>query len=484
MSLRSQRFKGDPKLEAAAVSDPAHITPGAVGQHVAKIQDALVKLDGAVIAAAELQAARYGPSTAQAVLRYKEKRDIINRRYQTRADDIVGKMTIASLDEAMLEREQQADDLDIEIEGPYALHQPKAPSRFHLQYAVARLEPVAQVAPRRRRVPRRRTPPTPSPPATVLAITGTPQMPSMSFRANVHGADPETVMRTSFDWVLTIEFDAGRCRNGPRRTISFTHRASVLGETFNPWFPVIRGGVMTVAVAATIGGRRVEDRLPGIRIVGTNPSRTDLFAALPNNTLRRIALQESIGGKQFDAAADGGVGACPLWSSDRLGGVGLFQITRPRPTDDEVWNWRSNVAAGLRVFNQKIAAARGYPAQVRRSAGFRRLVDEFNLDRAARHLPALTITLPDFTSGDFDTDLRQLELDAIRGYNGFAGNDGFVSPHQLHEFRVAVAGGRLRVEHIDERARTGRAVWERVPVADRPPSGDPNYVAHVLGQRL
>ena len=50
MALRSKLFSGDTKLEAAAISDPAHIVPGAVGPHVGKIQQALIKLDGAAIA--------------------------------------------------------------------------------------------------------------------------------------------------------------------------------------------------------------------------------------------------------------------------------------------------------------------------------------------------------------------------------------------------------------------------------------------------
>lgn len=98
MPLQSQLFKGDQKLEAAAVSDPAHITLGAKGEHVRKIQLALIQLDGARIDAD----AQYGPATAAAVLAYKKKRNIINPSYQTQADDIVGKMTMASLDSEML----------------------------------------------------------------------------------------------------------------------------------------------------------------------------------------------------------------------------------------------------------------------------------------------------------------------------------------------------------------------------------------------
>jgi peptidoglycan hydrolase-like protein with peptidoglycan-binding domain len=101
MSLQSKLFRGDPKLEAAAVSNPAHIVPGAVGPHVAKIQQALIQLDGATIAGNELAASSYGPSTADAVLSYKKKRDIINRSYQSQADNIVGVMTMAALDREM-----------------------------------------------------------------------------------------------------------------------------------------------------------------------------------------------------------------------------------------------------------------------------------------------------------------------------------------------------------------------------------------------
>lgn len=106
MALQSQLFRGDPKLEAAAVSDPAHIAQGATGEHVRKIQLALIQLDGAAID----PDGQYGPATASAVLAYKQKRNIINRSYQTQADNIVGKMTIAALDKEILAQEQPLPD--------------------------------------------------------------------------------------------------------------------------------------------------------------------------------------------------------------------------------------------------------------------------------------------------------------------------------------------------------------------------------------
>jgi len=101
MTLRSKEFAGDAKLEAAAVSDPAHITPGASGEHVAKIQRALIELDRASISVNEIARSFYGPSTADAVLAFKRKRNIVNRASQTKADNIVGKMTMAALDGEM-----------------------------------------------------------------------------------------------------------------------------------------------------------------------------------------------------------------------------------------------------------------------------------------------------------------------------------------------------------------------------------------------
>lgn len=106
MALQSRLFAGDPKLEAAAISDPAHILPGARGPHVGKLQQALNRLDDSKIAAEEVEATFYGRSTANAVLSFKKKRAIINASYQSSADNIVGKMTMSSLDREVALAEQ------------------------------------------------------------------------------------------------------------------------------------------------------------------------------------------------------------------------------------------------------------------------------------------------------------------------------------------------------------------------------------------
>ena len=102
MPLVSLLLKDEPRLQACLVADTAHVVPGATGRHVGLIQKVLLVLEKAQISAAELRSGTYGPTTTAAVLAYKRKRNIVNRARQTTADNIVGKMTIAKMDEEIL----------------------------------------------------------------------------------------------------------------------------------------------------------------------------------------------------------------------------------------------------------------------------------------------------------------------------------------------------------------------------------------------
>jgi peptidoglycan hydrolase-like protein with peptidoglycan-binding domain len=102
MALCSRLFAGVPELEACLVEDHAHLTIGTRGDHVRLVQEALVKLGFNLISGRDYIDGVYGPSTAAAVLRYKTARQIINRAYQSAPDNIVGKMTVKSLDLEML----------------------------------------------------------------------------------------------------------------------------------------------------------------------------------------------------------------------------------------------------------------------------------------------------------------------------------------------------------------------------------------------
>ena len=58
---------------------------------------------------AEISKNYYGKTTERAVLEYKTVRTIVNYSYQSKADAIVGKLTIAALDRQVLEYEQTVD---------------------------------------------------------------------------------------------------------------------------------------------------------------------------------------------------------------------------------------------------------------------------------------------------------------------------------------------------------------------------------------
>jgi hypothetical protein len=106
MPLRSTTLRGSAALQACLVKDQAHVTPGASGVHVGLIQKCLLVLESSLISPDEIRTRSYGRTTAAAVLAYKKARNIINRSYQNQADNIVGKMTIARLDEDIAKAEQ------------------------------------------------------------------------------------------------------------------------------------------------------------------------------------------------------------------------------------------------------------------------------------------------------------------------------------------------------------------------------------------
>jgi hypothetical protein len=101
MALLSAWFRGNPRLESCLVSDPAHVPQGDQGDHVSRIQGALSLLENSEISTDEESQQSYGQTTAAAVLEYKKKRGIINHAYQSQPDNIVGRMTIRSLDSEM-----------------------------------------------------------------------------------------------------------------------------------------------------------------------------------------------------------------------------------------------------------------------------------------------------------------------------------------------------------------------------------------------
>ena len=104
--LASELFSGNQALEGASTVPAKHVVKGQRGDHVSKIQEALIILDNAILLGDDISTQTYGESTAEAVLAYKgPPRNIVNLSYQKTPDNITGIMTMKVMDREMKEIE-------------------------------------------------------------------------------------------------------------------------------------------------------------------------------------------------------------------------------------------------------------------------------------------------------------------------------------------------------------------------------------------
>jgi hypothetical protein len=328
----------------------------------------------------------------------------------------------------------------------------------------------------------------------LFSISAEPRMPVIELKVSVVGVTgPDPTPTTQFEWLATLSFDSRHCLHGTakaarkgngvsykagdtRTTATVTAQGKVVGGMISLQFGQIRGGTLTISVTADVGGITTRGVVEGWRVQGTNPSKEEVCRALPDDTHRKIACAES-SMQQFVWAEGEGDAWYPKFSADGLLGVGICQITNPPATDDQVWDWRENVKAGVALYTQKKREAQAYPARVAKSAMFLALVKRYNdsLQKGSKSGSAaalVRVTVPEF-------DARQLEDDTIRGFNGWAGDEGFVRPKQLHEFRLQRDSSGDLIVDGDPAMGSVSAIWERVPAKDRPGRGDPNYISDV-----
>jgi hypothetical protein len=300
-------------------------------------------------------------------------------------------------------------------------------------------------------------------PDTLFLIDATPTMPKIETEIRLVGITVNPLMRIRVTWTVAMRFDEVQMAFYGKRGVVFTDEFEVQnnGLTFTPTFPLLGGGQLTLTARTQVDNATFSASL-SVWVMGTDPGWAAISPLLANDTMRRIARHES-GGKQFETDRGSGRAGIPVLNRGHDGGGGVCQITPP--TRDDLWNWKTNIASGKRVFGEKQAAAAGHRNEVAKSPEFRNLVNRLNANRAAAGLPALTVTVPTYTA-------EQLRDDTIRRYNGGT------------EFRLARVNGELQLANVDEQARTATAVWERIPVAERHGPGDHDYVQHILNQSI
>ena len=306
-----------------------------------------------------------------------------------------------------------------------------------------------------------------SPTGPKFSISADAVMPSITVTATLSGMVLDAKSPPTYTWGASLKFDGSVTPHGTGRRTEHSAIAGQVGvkNTYLIPFKEMRGGVLTVTVSVKVGTVTLTATSTGVTIVGTNPTpsaikaKANLIGATKVRFRKQMRQESSL--CQFTALG------WPKYSGDNMGGVGLCQLTSPPPTANQSWNWKDNLQGGWSLYLQKEIIARAYPALVRNGPTLRALVAAWNAQPSRKGKPLIAVTIPDYTAD-------QLEMDTIRGFNGFAGG--------LHEFRVRIDSKGLLVVTLSASGTVGAAEWERVPVSARGSSGDPNYVSNVEAQ--
>jgi hypothetical protein len=341
--------------------------------------------------------------------------------------------------------------------------------------------------------------------------------------AKVVGVTPDPTPTTTFRWKLRVQYDTKEINFRSKEVVwervaqggalppdFFEACGKMVGETsaVTDDRACVAGGNLLFEVRATVNGKELMASKEGpVLLAGNNPPKSAIQARLTYGTaeqtewLQKMACWESqllISGIPFVSGQRQFAGPDypqfyqhlgePLMNTIGDGGAGIMQITIPRPTSSELWDWRANVDRGKDIFDEKLYGtwkdstrtervrngADDYPQNVRTSDGFDAIKKATNEWRQSQGLePLVDIVVPDFgmynvEEPDGTRMMRNLLVeDAVRGFNGWAGTGQF--GFARHEFRLKTTTGRLEVENeqVVNGRRMADAIWIRVPPDER-----------------
>ena len=226
-----------------------------------------------------------------------------------------------------------------------------------------------------------------------IYISSVPAMPSIM--AYPSGCDPTMNIAYKVDFI----YKAPGTNAPPPFTASFTSTANA-GAPFDITASLggqIYGGTLVISYSGEATGNFQ------FTVKGTNPPKSDITTYISSLSsswyLIPIARQES-SLRQF--TADG----TPLL--DSAYGFGVFQLTNPKPTLTQIYDWKANVRRGVSFLKQCAAEAENW------------IKKQENDCRADNN--GVLIPIPSYTDGKctFSTDGNQTFVDAvtIKRYNG------------------------------------------------------------------
>jgi hypothetical protein len=176
-------------------------------------------------------------------------------------------------------------------------------------------------------------------PNSTHTITSVPDWPSIEFETDTEG--PHT-------WQWTLTWGIFRL-NGTASTPGKKWNAKAVTTNY--------GGTLSVRAQAN-----KELAVISVQIKGTNPTAAEAnryLATKPDGAGFDKILAHETKYKHFNARNE------PVKSFDN--GYGMCQLTTPRPTFAQVWNWKLNIDGGLKLFAQKRTAAIAYLSQSKRT---------------------------------------------------------------------------------------------------------------------
>ena len=172
-----------------------------------------------------------------------------------------------------------------------------------------------------------------------LTITSAPVWPVLNFKTD--GTGPH-VWRWSLAW-------GSFKKSGVQNTTSNSWDAKTVIINY--------GGTLTLQIEANKQIATIN-----VKIRGTNPTAAEVtkyLATKANSAGFEKILEKESHFRQFNNNSE------PVKSFDN--GYGMCQLTSPAPTFEQVWNWKLNIDAGLKLFEQKRLSAVAYLGQQKRS---------------------------------------------------------------------------------------------------------------------
>ncbi len=206
-------------------------------------------------------------------------------------------------------------------------------------------------------------------------ITFVPQMPTDTCRAQLQnyndGQVTYTWMFSTADTFLQETAKEPRHELPPRYSgVGFHGQTSTAGSGVSQWAVpfngLFTGGKTLLIVTATTGdGKTYSDTVYANLILGKNPSLEDIkkFGVSPAG--ETIMTLENSNWHQFNESEtlpynrDG----YPIYGPPH--GFGLMQLDNsPSPSEQDLWNWQTNLSDGLSKFHSMLKSAAGYATRV------------------------------------------------------------------------------------------------------------------------